>query len=112
LLQLRKARWWSTHSANHNLQVGLEGIVSKRLGSRYRAHATMGSPAIKTRMLEIGVTGAAAGARPDHPISRHHGGPRSGFAALAASSEKIGAIVRYVPITRARALLNGLAAGA
>jgi hypothetical protein len=57
------------HSANHNLQVGLEGIVSKRLGSRYRAHATMGSPAIKTRMLEIGVIGAAAGARPDHPIS-------------------------------------------
>jgi hypothetical protein len=56
-------------SANHNLQVGLEGIVSKRLGSRYRAHATMGSPAIKKRMLEIGVIGVAAGARPDHPIS-------------------------------------------
>ena len=50
-------------------KVGLEGIVSKRLGSRYRAHATMGSPAIKKRMLEIGVIGVAAGARPDHPIS-------------------------------------------
>src|SRR5512132_2134347 len=35
--------------------------------------------------------------------------PRSAFSALAASSGKIGAIALCVPITRARALLNGLA---
>src|SRR3954453_20353880 len=35
--------------------------------------------------------------------------PRSAFSALAASSGKISAIALCVPITRARALLNGLA---